>query len=1853
MKFRQYYFILISVFISVLLYCKQTSYAVSFLSKNQHEVQTSYVRQKKETKAVHQQNKKKQSPHLKAGADQSAVWSDAFTFQKMWGSQVDPRTGIFSTWIKTGNLISNMNRGPNIALNINYSSSALANPDGLGRGWSWNLTHFNPANNQLTTSQGQSFWLYQTDKNHWWPRYHKLKDILISGNKQKNFVITYANGLKETLNHDGYETCLEQQDGRSVHFSYLPGTHLLSRINDDTGRKISLSYRSNYIHITSYSSDGTPVTIHIDYANGQLHAISIPVANASDYKNINLSYVGSRISGITYPTGLRKTVEYNCNNAMKLPLTNDQTNALCVVTKATISPGFGQPDMTVSYSYDKTSPNEHNYLAHNSGLNLLQNSGQDTLFKTPASYTYQTTADNGIIKQISTFNKYHLLIDTKTISDADSHVLTETHNFFCRTDVPDGCAQTSFKELPVTYDLPLKTETKTWSDTSPGQPPSQSPAIFYVTKQYDKKGRLIISRDSYGREKKITYCPVNGSVKLADCPEQLAGWSLVSLIHSITESAPGSDLPPVSKYMRYRKLPNINGNGYMIKEIGEDTISGSHNNYIVTTRQYYDDPHDPFTYGLLKKTLFYQNLTNNKNYNSIVRYYYYRTNAAHSVKTSYSEVVLDPDKNKRSRSPVVRSSLFTNQVLSETDAEGKNTNHYVYDFLGRVIQIDLATGTQFATSKHYTYTTSPTLNQVLITAGNGLKRKIIFDGAGRKLKGFDETLSDTGKANNTWRMTYNTDYDAYGHVAAKYNYIPYNINQDEGSGAVYKIIPLVTKFDYDNRGRVVTVHLPDGEKTVKQYDDSNRCIISYRQDASGHYSPVSVIHNNILDKPVQQILLPAMQSAPTIALCALQADKIPGAQVSVITWDHYGRAVSATDPTGKTVTKRYDSLGHVTDIINSAGDRIHSVFNVSNQVVATWVYPASSHKGYLLYSCEYDSAGRLLWKTGEDGKKTYFTYTPDGQIATKTTPIGHTVSWQYNLPGLPVQESLDGKIISQTDYDHLTLFPVKKQDITGTTTYAYADDGKLQQVSRFGTNGYPDYHLQWHYNPARQVISALDISGNKVVTRYDQLGRVAEAVYEMQDGDEELLYKMVYDGFSRADKIYYGSHTQSTKNSVRTIQYDTLGRQSDVTDFTESTDNLSKQVFFEEKYAYDADNNIIQIIQNGKADQNATLQYQYDKRNNLVSMSCTGSHGLPLCPRDTAFAGSGAKETPVITSQHYTFNILNRITQVTEQLSDVKQHRTLNKVMTYSYWNTKTPLRLQQISTVWNHQSPITKNFSYDDLGNMVIDGEGNHMTYNPFNQITSVLMPDGKEAKYVYDGSGRKTKEIFSSGDISYLLYMNKKLLGEQTGHTGAMHMTSQLGIAKAIDGVIHEFYGKNYKGDIITVMRKVSMEKNCSANHFYQLEQYNVYSPYGMKWHGKSTALSPLYQTLEGFNGERTDPATGWQFLGAGHRTYSPAQRYFLSEDPVGGGYAFGGNNPIMNTDPDGNMPRWLGKLFSFFNTLSYLGMSSSKASVVGRALIWTTILFAITGGIIGLEVAMGAGSPALAMDELLTTGVFSGLMTASMLEPQNKGLNLATNIFGLAILVDASFTALEGVAVGAFKAVSSMVSTPEKDIGQWSELINFAEKVTKSGTLETELAAAIPSDLMHQAGFFSEEGFRIPSNEALIRLWGRLSASEKIRPAMDDQMQTLLIGAKNSLKDVRLDSFKQVISLKLRMLAGEDTEGAFNVAYQSILSSYGSSVSETGFNLTDIMYVSGAKAIITGGKNNEFTGFIKLVSTELGGQNNYIWGIYITEANGGLKYTTGTFKELGLDEFFDENGQFTVHAYCNLGESWFDYD
>ncbi len=1553
---------------------------------------TIYHTNNKSIKVSKKQHSKDNDNRLKSyGSGDDSVWSNAFNFKKNWGTQIDPRTGTLVAYTKVGSMISNLGHGPNIDLEVNYNSNSLTDPDGIGLGWSWNITHFNLSNNQLSTSQGKSFNLRKNRDGQWRPRYHKLKDIQISGSKATRFVITYANGLRETLDHEGYETRLEQQDGRWVKFSYLSGTHLLSSISDEQNNKIVLTRKKGFIIITSTDAEGKPFKVYLSRLNGQLSDISLPKEDGQLLPVIHMNYLGYLLSRVTYPTGLQKNITYNCTDAMKVPLQNHD-RGLCVVVQTSVNPGMNQPGMITRYTYGDSNANEHNYLGFNSGLDVMQDSNSDVLFEAPASYTYKTTEDNGITRQIRTYNKYHLLIDAKIISDRTNHTLTAVHNFFCNTNERNGCTRSTFKDLPVTYSLPLKVVTSNWGDNS------GSAATEITEQQYDSQGRLISATDPYGRVKNISYCPAEGD---DNCPAEPPGWSLSTLVESVTNypshQMPGSSkLPKITQYNHYKKQVNINGKGYILVLTDKKTQSGSETSEV--KQQYYDNPQDVFKYGLLKATTITGAVSPVATFNSVTKNYYYVLNADNTTKTVYNTVQLKSGQLRKSSS--VTTSLFTNQIIKSVDAENKNITHYHYDHWGRIIQVDFAADTAFSNSKYYAYSISPGHIQLIITGSHGLSTKIIFDGVGRQLKTFTEAIADTGKVQpGRWIPVKSTDYDTYGRIMAEHSY---HIDSEK------HIQQLTTTFDYDTLGRVYKVHLPDQETQVKMYDDPDRCTVSFTYDGKNHYSPVSIVHGNILDKPVEQIILPASfvhDYSSAGYLCKI-SNKESAARVSHVSYDGFGRKISFVDPAGRKVITTYDDIGRVTNTTDPAGNQFHNVYDLYGEIIQKWVTPAKDNTQYLLASAQYNTAGELLWRAGEDGKKTSYTYTEDGQIATTVMPSEHVISWMYNVIGLPVSESVDGKETVHIYYDPATNLPAKKTDITGISRWIYSDDAKVQKLIHTGENGYPNYSFSRQYDQNRRMISTTDLEVNKISTHYDSLGRVDSVYYHENNGKNTLLKMSVYDGFSRVIKTNYGSGMQ------RTINYDEYGQTKSVTDM------LADKLLSAWKYRYDKEGNIVTLIHNSGGSQQATLHYQYDLSNNLVAMHCSGSAGLSLCPRDTSFQGLGLSQAPIIISQNYSFNALNRMQQVQESLLNTDQQKTVSKTVNYSYGYQQAPLRIKQITTQWNNTAPVTTNFVYDATGNMTVDSESNKIDYNIFNQITHVFTSDGKHAHYFYDGGGREVRETTGAGDSRNLFYNGSTLLNEQVKSLRQdTHTISYLGVGKAIDGLLHEYYEQNYKGDVIGVLTKKE------PNH-YVLSQKNIYSPYGMVWHTikPSSALPWYQQTFTGFNGEQTDPAIGWQFLGAGNRTYNPGQRYFVSEDPAGDGYAFGGNNPVMNSDPSGNTPKWLGAVFHVMSYAGTLGMAvfhKKWTNIIGTTL---AAALAVTG--IGLSLYFGGFSTPLF---IAGTGLALGagsLSIASAAVPTNRGLSIASAVIGeMATVV--SLVMLGNTAVCGISSLLSKVN------------------------------------------------------------------------------------------------------------------------------------------------------------------------------------------------------------------------------------
>ncbi len=1561
---RLYYFINILSILFLFLYFGKINLAIGKIKTHQNNAHTNKkILLHKNTSDTKNKTNHQQFLMAESGGGLS-IWSNSFNFAKSGNSQVDPRTGMLLVSMKVGLLRSNFGHGPDIDLEMNYNSGTKGDPDHLGRGWAWNLTHYNPATHQLNTAGGKSYFLKQQPDGSWYPRYHKLKDVIITNDDKGGFVIKSANGLKDVLDRDGYEIRMEQQNGDGVNFDYMPGSHLLQKIIDDNGHSISLTRKNNYLTVTSYDVQGHPVNMRISLENGQVRNILFPGSNdqqaTDDSRLVRLSYDivhngQNLLTGIHYFTGMEKEFTYDCRHEMKLPhiITNNPLQpfaSLCVVRQFRIIPGANQPPMHVDYSYSSTNSNSHDYLGFNAGLTGLPDSKTDILFEAPSGYTYQTKQDNGQIKTIRTYNKYHLLIDTKTVSDKTNKPLTETIVYFCRTDKEDGCANTSFDQLPDTWSLPLKVVNKKWGDNL------SAPVITTVNRSYDNYGRLISQTDSYGRKAETIYCPQNSD---RFCPAAPIGWPVASLAE-ITKRFPAplknsALLSPVITTMTYKEEANRNNKGYTLV-LYQNSVQSS-NEQRTETRYYYQDKSNPLTYGLLKQTQLTGTNLPAESVKKITHHYQYTLNKNGTETTSD---YIDTGKNQSVSSVITEESVFIPKPLWVISEDKKNIQTFKYDALGRIIARTDAVGTPFETTLRKQYKLSENENSVILTTPNGIQEKVIFDGSGRKLATYTEKTDLQGDPEpGVWQQKTQINYNTEGEVA---------------TSTIYALgqrgpIALTTHFYYDIHGRLIRKYLPDGETEITKYDNAHRCIIHYLEDAQNNRTAVTIGISSVTGKPLEQIILPASKGMlPAVSALCTAGDKQPDARVTRMNYDGFGRLISTEDPMGRVVQKHYDALGHVTNIINPAGDRMHNVYDLTGHVIKHLIMPLQGGQ-YLLASAGFNAAGQKLWSAREDGKRTTYYYNVNGQLSGIDKSNGHHIALSYNTIGKAVTDSLDGKVFLRVSFDHHNHKPLTVTDNTGVTTYHYRNDGLLASTVHTGINRYASNAETLAYDSYDHLVSRTDSQHNKTIYTLDNLVRPVEKTYQENNGKITHIEQLFYDSFSRIVKEVYGS------GMVRTLTYNPWGQVETL------KDRINGKLLHSESYIYDTDGNIIRLQRSDDKNHQATIHYRYDRLDNLVSMNCNG--GNNLCPHDTAFSGDNLKTAPTIIQQNYKFTRLNRIAGVTEKLIDTSSPtwHSLNKTMSYIYANPEVPLRLTAISTQWDNQQPETHAFVYDTAGNMTIDGQGNKISYNPFNQITRVMNAAGGVSRYNYDGQGKEVKVVTQKG-TRQMLYQEGVLSGEIiTDTANNLHRISYPSAeVKTTDNVITDWNESNYKGDVISILKQDKTLKQWSV------QQHNIYSPYGMVWsYGKQKTTVPAFQqALKGFDNEITDAATGWQFLGAGHRTYNPSQRYFVSEDPAGDGYAFGSNNPIMNSDPSGNMPSWMGKAFKLTSIVFTLGMKLSHSKLVrgvGASLIWGAM-----GIVLGPVSAAGMALAAPA-----------ALAFASAVKPANKGLQQASMVTG----------------------------------------------------------------------------------------------------------------------------------------------------------------------------------------------------------------------------------------------------------------
>ena len=767
-------------------------------------------------------------------------------------------------------------------------------------------------------------------------------------------------------------------------------------------------------------------------------------------------------------------------------------------------------------------------------------------------------------------------------------------------------------------------------------------------------------------------------------------------------------------------------------------------------------------------------------------------------------------------------------------------------------------------------------------------------------------------------------------------------------------------------------------------------------------------------------------------------------------YDGNGRKIRQIQGNGA-VTRWIYQQGNLVATVAPDGRVIHDTFNVHGKKVSRCVQPVGGNRCHVLGTRGFDIQGNMLWQADEYGQRLRYTRDSNGRILSMKTPVtdeapaGHLFTYEYNSLGM-TRASVDGRPYVTHRYDPDSWQLTDTSDAISHLHYDYdKNTGALIKITRsaplkktgiipLAGIDYPATVQILTQDRYLKPLSMIDEAGNKYTSVHDRLGRVIQQKIETGHINQQkektvsasiTLTSTTYDHFSRPLTI------TSSQGMQRLFSYDATGK------IASTIDTLRGKKLLHLSYTYDAESDNILTLTREEEELAVVQRYTYDLQNNLSAFHCSavsdngnnnnqpGKKSLELCPRDIDVKGSGLAEPPVITGQRYTFDQWNNISQVVQSVLTDKG--VIKKTTNYIY-STKgseaypqayDPNRLLSYQSQWEGQtySALPATLTYDNAGRIIKDVDGNLLHYNAFGQQDKFTNAETKEiTTYSYDSTGYQiAKQPFSAGNRPlqsplYMLYSGNTMIAKaQRDKNNRLHVSAELaGVAHSEDGVITRWYLQNHKGDVLQ-----------SYNSQGQSLSNNVYSPYGMQYDRQNNTLtgiprplknqSPWWQSqLPGFDGQVTDEATGYQFLGGGYRAYNPVYRQFMAKDSFSpfkkiNAYGFGDNNPIMNTDPTGHFPRWMGYAMGAMS----IGMSIVMAVLlpVAGAAIANTV---ITGTAMALSVAGGvAGS------------VSGSLQIAATKHPQNMTLQKVSNGFGIA-------EGITAVGMGAMGAFEGMIST-----------------------------------------------------------------------------------------------------------------------------------------------------------------------------------------------------------------------------------
>lgn len=346
--------------------------------------------------------------------------------------------------------------------------------------------------------------------------------------------------------------------------------------------------------------------------------------------------------------------------------------------------------------------------------------------------------------------------------------------------------------------------------------------------------------------------------------------------------------------------------------------------------------------------------------------------------------------------------------------------------------------------------------------------------------------------------------------------------------------------------------------------------------------------------------------------------------VSYAVYDDSGRIAYTENAFGFKTHYGYDLLGRRVSITDSLGKTTHTEYDAFNRVVAEWggTYPVAyfyddygrmdslttyrddQHEGDTTKWIYHESTGLLIQKLFADGKGPRYTYTAQGQLASRTWARGVETTYTYNLIG--------------------DLINVDYSDATPSIAFEYDRLGRQISASTAGvsTNLYTYSTLGLLVNEKVTGIGASEIS-----RKYDMFGRPSGITLD-RPADYDVDY--LYDEFGRIKSIelpaldftyLYVPGTDLINGMTTSIGFAWYRTFEDKRNLTQALKNQYQEMIISQfEDVIDSMGRKTSRIDSGAAFSSPTFEnYEYDIYSSLTSSQ--RYHGIDVSNTSTPFGG--------------------------------------------------------------------------------------------------------------------------------------------------------------------------------------------------------------------------------------------------------------------------------------------------------------------------------------------------------------------------------------------------------------------------------------------------------------------------------------------------------------------------------------------------------------------------------------------------------------------------------------------------------